>query len=271
MAGNSSWYEHGYEGADREREKRELGTGPKRWWLTAGTSKQVVFIDDNPFSCHEHQWKTNDSKFPNFGTCIAQISQEICPACASKAVQKAEYTGHLTAVDIDGYVNKDGKEIKFELVEFCPKTKAMNKLKLKKQAKGSLIGQVCVVTRADKDSPNTGDDFEFKRDAKMAELYKVVTFRGKNLSEMITKANGHGDEAAKMRKFLMHHFQIPGDGPIPEEIPAFNYVKLHEPMEPAEFRKQVAGAVPYAGSNYGRGGNNTGSTGEATSDGDVPF
>src|SRR5580698_10302046 len=97
---NKSWYEHGYEGADREREKRELGTGPKRWRLTAGSAKQGIFIDDSPFSCHEHQWKVADSKFPMFGTCISQISTEVCPGCANKAVQKGEYVGHLTIVDV---------------------------------------------------------------------------------------------------------------------------------------------------------------------------
>lgn len=274
MSNGTSWYEQGYEGAEREKEKRELGSGPKRWWMTVGSTKRGVFIDDVPACFNEHQWKTGDSKFPVFGTCIAQICADGCPACASRAVQRSEYTGHLTMVDIDGYTTKDGKEVKYELIEFCPKTKVMNKLKLKKQTKGSLLDQLWSITRTDKDSPNTGDDFDSLKAADLSKLYKVVTYRGKNISELIEKANGHGEEAVKVRRFMAHNFQIPESGAIPEAIPAFNYMKLHEPMSAADLRKTTASAVAYAGSTFGsgnKGGSGAAGSGEGKADDDVPF
>lgn len=267
-----SWYETGYNGADREQEKRDLGGQPKRWWLAAGTQKQCVFIDDSPVCFDEHQWKLQDSKFPVFGTCVAKIHTDPCCGCTTKGVQKAEYTGHLTIVDITGYKTREGKEVKYELIEMGPKLKAMNKLKFKKQSKGSLIGQLCTVTRTDENAPNTGDDFEFVREADMAKLYEVVTYRGKLISELIEKANGTSDESKKMRRYLSHHFQLPETGDIPLEIPVFNYQSLHAPMEPAEFRRAVAGAVGYGGGGFGSrdSGGNSGS-GSASSDDTVPF
>lgn len=269
----TSWYESGYSGADREQEKRDLGTGPKRWWMGAGTTKQGVLIDDSPVCCQEHQWKVADSKFPLWATCLNGTAPDVvCTACGARGVEKPAYTGHLTIVDVTGYTTKDGKEVKFELVEFCPKLKAMNKLKLKKAAKGSLVGQLWNITRADKDTPSTGDDFDHVREAKMDELYKVVTYRGKNVSELITKANGHGDEAAKMRRFLAYNFQIPSEGEIPARIPAFNYMKLHEPMSAADLRRAVAGAVGFNSGGFG-GGSGGGSPGggPGTADDTVPF
>lgn len=264
---SKSWFEEGYSGVDRETEKRDLGGQPKRWWMRPGDTKQIVFLDDNPVCFEEHQWKVADSKFPNFATCLNKISQEPCPACAPKSgVQKADYTGHLTAVDIDGYKTKD-KEVKFELVEFGPKLRAMQKLKNKKNTKGSLIGQLYTVTRTDENSASTGDDFEHIRAANLEALYPVVTYRGKNLSEMIEKAN-KGDE--KMRKFLAHHFQLPESGAILEQIPVFNYNSLHAPMDPADFRKAITGAVSYTGSKFGAGGGGATGSGAASSE-DVPF
>lgn len=266
-----SWFETGYSGADREQEKRDIGGQPKRWWMPAGVTKQLVFIDDSPVCFDEHQWKVGDSKFPMFGTCVSKISQEPCAGCTTKGVQKSEYTGHLTVVDITGYKTKD-KEVKYELIEMAPKLKAMNKLKFKKQNKGSLIDQLYSVTRSDENAPNTGDDFDHLREANMAQLYTVVTYRGKLISELIEKANGTSDEARKMRKYLSHHFQLPETGDIPAVIPVFNYQTLHAPMEPADFRRAVAGAVGYTGGSGGsRGGGGTDGSGSASSDDNVPF
>ncbi len=266
-----SWFESGYAAADREQEKRDLGGAPKRWWMRARDTKQLVFVDDNPACFDEHSWRTHGSKFPMFGTCLAKILQggEPCPACAHKGVGRADLTGHLTIIDISGYVTKEGKEVKFELVELCPKLRVLNKLKSKKVTKGSLCGQLYSVSRADENAPNTGDDFDHIREANMEALYKAVTYRGKNLSEMIGIANAPGEQAVKVRRYLAHHFQIPDDGLIPEVIPAFNYMKIHEPMDVADFRSAIAGAVGFGtGSGNGAAGTGGGST---TADETVPF
>lgn len=268
-----NWFETGYGGADREQEKRDIGGKPNRWWMAPGTQKQLVFVDDTPVCFDEHQWRTPDSKFPSFAACTAKISQEPCVGCTSKGVQKADYSGHLTIVDITGYKNKKGEEVKYQLVEMAPKLKAMNKLKFKKASKGTMMGQLYTVTRTDENAPSTGDDFDFIRDSDMSKLIGVVTYRGKNLQEMIEKANGTNEDAKKMRKYLAHHFQIPAEGEIAMEIPAFNYQSLHAPMDPADFRRAVAGAVGFGDRNNsgsgGGGGKTGGGSGEA--DDSVPF
>jgi hypothetical protein len=266
-----SWYETGFTGAEREAEKRELGGGPRRFWLRSGESREGVFIDDNPFCFWEHQYRVADSKEPENTTCIIKIHNE-CPACNSSTVQKGEYTGHLTFVDCTGYVSKkDGKEHKFELVEFCPKTKVMNRLKAKKEKKGSLIGQLYNVTRTDEHSPNTGDDIEFIREANLDGLYTVVTYKGRLIKDLIATANGSGPEAAKVRKYLAHHFQVPESGPIPERIPCFNYPVLHAPLEPSEMRKAISSAVGFMSKFGPSGGTSASAPNGSKADEDVPF
>lgn len=264
-----NWFDTGYGGAERESERRELGYGPKRFWLKPKGRIELVFVDDSPFAFPEHQWKLEGQKQPEFGTCILGVHNE-CAGCSGKGVQKAEYTGHLTAIDCTGYMDKNGTEHKFELVEFCPKNKVMLKLKNKKERTGSLIAQLFSVFRTDEQSPNTGDDFDLVREVQMPGLYARATYHGKSLKDMIAVANGSGAEAAKVRKYLAHHFDIPAEGAIPEVIPVFNYVNLHAPMAPADFARAIIGAQAYTGGNFGPGpGKTAPATGKA--DEDVPF
>lgn len=269
MSESTSWFESGYAGAEREAEKRELGNAPSRFWLKPKANRQVVFVDDAPFCFWEHQWK-NENDRPEWTTCTIKIHNE-CPSCGAKGVQKAEYSGHLTAIDITGYKARDGNERKYELIEFCPKTVVMNKLKAKKDRKGSLIGVLCTVDRTNEHAPNTGDDFEFDRDVKMEELYKVVTYKGKKICELIEAANGSGQDAVRARKYLCHNFQVPEKGEIPARIPPFNYAKIHAPLEPAAMRQAIAGAQGYANNSGGLSGGGKSASGGAKADEEVPF
>lgn len=268
MSDTKNWWETGYAGAEREAEKGELGYGPTRFWLKPKAERQLVFIDDSPFCFWEHQFK-NERERPDWVTCIIKLHNE-CGGCGAKGVQKAEYVGHLTAIDITGYVDRNKVDHKYELIEFCPKTKVMNKLKSKKDRKGSLIGQLCTITRSDDHAPNTGDDLEFDREVKMEELYKLVTFRGKKICDLIEAASGAGADAARVRKFLCHNFQVPAEGEIPARIPLFNYAVLHAPLEPAALLQAVAGAQSYTSKFGDSGGQKPGGAG-VRADEDIPF
>ena len=260
MATQPSWYETGYEGAEREQEKKNLGYPPDRWWLRAGETKELVFIDDTPFCVHEHGWRDSNGRW-HYATCIAKIADEGCPGCGATGVQRADYTGHYTIVDVTGYVSKDGTEYKYRLVDLPAKTKVLNKFKQKKENRGSLLGQLFTLSRADKNSPNTGDDLDHVREVKMEGLYDVVTYKGKKIKDLIEKANGSGADAERTRKYLAHHFQIPDEGPIPAKIPPLNYMVHNAPMEPAQLRQAVADAKPFK---------SDGSSSSSSSD-DVPF
>ena len=41
MGTGASWYETGYEGAEREQQKSELGWPPQRLWLKPGTRAEL--------------------------------------------------------------------------------------------------------------------------------------------------------------------------------------------------------------------------------------
>jgi hypothetical protein len=262
MVTQPSWYETGYEGAEKEQEKKNLGYPPDRWWMRAGETKEMVFIDDTPFCIREHSWRDSNGRW-HHETCIAKIADGGCPADGATGVQRADYTGHYTIVDITGYVSKDNTEHKHRLVLLPAKTKVLNKFKLKKENRGSLLGQLWTLSRSDKNAPNTGDDLDHVREIKMDGLYGVVTYKGKKIKDLIDKANGTGTDAARTRKYLAHHFQIPEEGPIPEKIPTFNYAVQFAPKDPATLKELIADAKPFKGGDDSSSGSSV--------DDDVPF
>lgn len=261
-----SWYDQGYEGARAEAEKRELGFGPDRLWMKPDTTKQVVFVDDIPFCLKEHSWKDGNGKYQH-ATCLAKVNPDGCPADGAKGVQDATYIGFLTMVDLTGYVTKDGEEKKHQLILFTPKIQMMNKLRTRKETRGSLVGCMYNLSRSSKEAASAGDDIEFVREVKMEGLFPLVTYKGKNLKEMIEAAN-NGD--AKAKKFLAHNFQIPEDGDIPLKIPAFNYANLLAPMAPADLKAAISSAQPMPGTGGGKKGGGQ-AVGSGSTSEDTPF
>lgn len=262
MGSTASWYETGYEGAEREAEKQSFGRPPDRLWQPAGGTKEIVFVDDNPFCLKEHQWRDTGGDW-HWATCIAKISDAGCPACEKATVGRPAYVGYYTLVDVSGYVTRDGEENKYRLILMPAKTKVLNKLKKKKENRGSLLNQLWNLTRADSNTPSTGDDLDHVREISMEGLYSVVTFKGKSLKEMIEKANGTGPDAERGRKYLSHFFQIPEEGEIPARIPTFNYPIILEPIEAKEMRTATANVQPYGGK--------AGAATSSSSSDDVPF
>ena len=261
-----SWYETGYSGAEREAKKSELGWPPQRIWLKPGATMEGVFIDDEPFACFEHGYKVGPGKYEHC-TCIVKIDDKGCPACEAGGVQKADWTGHLTYVDASGYKDKKGKMQQNRLVMMGPKVKVMNKLKNKKEARGSITNILMTITRTDENSPNTGDDFDLLRDVNPDDMYKLVSYKGKLICDLIEKVNGGGGEAEKVRRYLAHHFQIPDEGDIPQQIPVFNYMNLLKPITYPEMKARIARSKGFEGGNDSGDSSNDGG---AKSD-DIPF
>lgn len=261
-----SWYETGYDGAEKEADKKAMGYPPDRLWQRPGSSKEIVFIGDDPFCIREHQWRDTQDRW-HYATCIAKVSDAGCPACGATGVSKPDYVGLYTIVDVTGYTSRDGVENKNRLILLPAKTKVLNKFKMKKENRGSLLGQLWSLARSDTNAPSTGDDLDHVREIKMDGLLGAVTYKGKPLKEMIDRANGSGPDAYKTRKYLSYHFQIPSEGPIPMKVPQFNLPNLVSPMEVAALRALVADAAPFAKSKFG--GSSGGS--KSQSDEEVPF
>ena len=248
-----AWYETGYDGAEKEADKRSMGYPPDRFWQNAGSSKQIVFVSDDPFCINEHSWCDGEKKW-HHATCTAKIDDAGCAACGARGVGRSDYVGHYTIVDITGYKNKEGVDIQYRLMLLPAKTKVLNKFKMKKENRGSLLGQVWTLARADANAPNTGDDLDHVREiTNMDGLFSMVTFKGKGIKDMIEKANAGND--AKARKYLAYHFQIPESGPIPMRIPQFNYPELMAPLSFGALKSQIANATPFDKSGSSSGGN----------------
>jgi hypothetical protein len=46
---SNSWYNTGYEGLKSEEERLSSMGGPQRFWVEVGSSKELVFVSDEPF------------------------------------------------------------------------------------------------------------------------------------------------------------------------------------------------------------------------------
>jgi hypothetical protein len=260
---NKSWYETGYEGAQKEADRKSFGYPPDRLWQKAEASKKIIFIGDDPFCISEHSWCDHESKW-HHATCTAKINESGCGACGANGVGAANYTGHYTIIDVDGYTTSKGVEDKYRMMLLPAKTKVLTKFRDKRKIRGALINHLWLLTRSDAMAPNTGDDLDHVRELEKPEsVIDYATFKGKSVKEMIEKANGSGHESEKTRKFMSHYFQIPSDGPIPMKVPQFNYPELFKPLEYGELKSLASNAKPF--------GKDSKKTNSSKSDDVIPF
>jgi hypothetical protein len=238
-----SWMNTGYQAAHAEQERREQGYGPDRVWMPAGEGRELVFIDDPPISVKEHQVKINQS-WRNWYTCLEGTGEE--PVCCEKAgVRSRSFVSYYTVVDLTLWRDKGGNEHQYELKLFPAKMETLKRLELKSSdrakgdGKGGLVGCMFKVTRLQKDSPSSGDEFDFKKEADTKKMFDYVTFRGKKLSDMYTAAQEKPEEMEKLKRLFQLEFDA--GGKLIQKVPTFNYIEVLKPKSPKELRGLLAG------------------------------
>lgn len=238
----ANWYETGYDGIKKEDERMALGSGPDRFWLPVGSSKDIVLLDDVPFAIHEHcprfagEWR-------NWTTCSKGTHPEGVEAMCCKIMGEASryYTGYFTCIDCSQWTDKKGNVHQFELKFFQAKLGTLKKFDLKKKGRGSLVGQVITVTRSGDKTPTCGDDFDILREVSggLQALFPRVSYRGKLLSELYSKAlaGGPAGIAALGKVFSLVR---DGDTVMPMLTP-FNYAELLMPRSNDEIKAWLSG------------------------------
>jgi hypothetical protein len=255
-----SWYDTGYDGVDREKERIARLSGPNRFWMKEGTKREIVFIDDDPICLYEHNPKLN-GKWTNWFTCLKD-SSDIVPCCEKLGERSRYYVGYYTIVDLTEHTDAKGNKYRYEVKLLPAKLKTLQLLRRKKQDRGSLIGCIFNVHRDSREDPNCGGEFEFQREAKLDGLLNLANYKGKKLTELYTESADKSDVLARLKET----FQLSLDkdkGLIVPKIYSFNYYKLLAPKDPKEIRSVLGGATIDSG-----GGENTS---EGGSDDDVPF
>lgn len=264
-----SWYSTGFSkgGSGSDGGKSDFLTwGPDRVWIPAGQSRDLVFVDDAPFTFDEHNARINGS-WRNPITCLAPVTEEGEPPCCTILGKDSRYrVSMLTICDTSKWTDKKGNVRQYELKILPAKFKTSQKLErkmndLSKEGK-SIVGRLYKVVRETDKSPAVGDDYEFMREADMNKLFELATYKGKKLIDLIAQAE---DDAAFFTR-LSRVFAITKgmDGRIPRKIVPFRYDALFQPKTPKEIKDLLAG-YSAADSSYG-GGSSGGSADE-----EIPF
>jgi hypothetical protein len=262
--GESSWYNQGFDGIDKEQQRLDELSGPGRIWIPQGASKDVVWVDDDPCCIYEHNPKMNGN-YRNWLTCQQGSSDDVV-CCTQLGPNSRYYCGYNTAVDCSEWQDKKGNKHQYEMRLVQMKLRSLKKFKRKKETKGALVGTMWRLTREDDNAPVCGDDWEFQRDIDMDKMFDHVNYRGKRLADLWEEAEKDAEVMAKVQRI----FQIePAEnGKLPRIVPAFNYFEILKPKSPKDMRMFLGGVqADDQDTPKGSGG---GGSGAAKQD-DVPF
>lgn len=257
----SSWYSTGYDGMKTEEDRLAALSGPSRLWMPADSSRNLIFLDDEPFTIYEHNPKI-DGDWRNWITCLQGVSDEV-PCCEKMGPNSRYYIGYYTVIDASEYTDKKGNKHAFELKLLGAKMKTMKKFRRKKEERGSLIGCMYKATREDNKSPSVGDEFEFVREVDLVKAFDATMYRGKKLSEFYSKTLEGPDGLEKLKKVFQVQVE---DGKPTKRVVPFNYMEVLKPRASKDLKLFLASAKIETKDSDSGDSNSSGSSSE-----DVPF
>lgn len=174
------WYSTGFSKTDQAQKEQSARKSNeiRRFYLKAGQSKDLVFIDDIGFEIWEHNLKIN-GKWGNFFTCIG--SQNGCPFCLAK--KPRNYVNFFTVLDLSGYVNKKGEtqgKNQIQLFPARPDVAVIIRREKEIRPGKTLVGASYSLFRTSDKDVGTGSQFSFIKHYDPAYVkgkYKPVDYR----------------------------------------------------------------------------------------------
>lgn len=151
-----------------------------RFWLERDSSKEVIFLDDENEvpNAYEHRVLTVGGGV-DFVLCMKNFGDVSCPLCESG--NKRYFVYYLTVIDVDGYVTRDGRTIRYVKRVMPLKKKAAEALRKqlelwkKRYPNLTLKNLRVVVSRLGlRDAPATGDRFELVKPMTQEEMNELV-------------------------------------------------------------------------------------------------
>jgi hypothetical protein len=254
-----TWYSRGYNRLDEEQVRMETAGEPGRFYLKAGTSKYVTFLEDEPFQVREHEFKGADGKFGSHLTCAMGIygSGENPPPCCEKlGLKHANLLSFFSVIDIDGYKGKRGNQT-YILSVYAAKYQTARMLQRERQDETTLIGRRARLSRDGDKSANVGNQIKLvdwetrtgQRTRTLSEqqwraLYGIVTFRGKKLVDLLALAEKEPLKRVALGKiFDLGPITDPDTQKfIPGKIPCFNWTEILAPKTPKDQKILLHGA-----------------------------
>lgn len=154
-----SWYTKSGDSNSTQFKNQDLN--PKSlftFYLKAGETKQVLFLDDPKFGVYEVKLKLGN-RYDRF-TVTNSPDDPFMRAIASKQA-RASYMEYATILDLTPYTDKDGKERKFSKKAFAvPKSMQDAIQRRRDEAGGSLAGFKMNIFRDSDKSASCGNDFQ---------------------------------------------------------------------------------------------------------------
>lgn len=179
--GGNGW-DDPFDGVDGgSGQSNEEKYGPRKFWMPAGATKRVMFVDGSPFALYEHGlYAVNKSK--DNVTCLKKNGMDDgkgCPLCENELWPS--FVGYFTVIDcgdvarradgtvkLSGFTGKTGKVYQFQKSLLGAKRGGKDKpgvlQKLRRLASkhgDSLAGTVWDVYRSGAKVESVGDEWEF--------------------------------------------------------------------------------------------------------------
>jgi hypothetical protein len=196
--GSSGWESADpFDGASDSRDGGGKDFGPRRFWMPAGATKRVLFLDSEPFCLYEHSlYSINKSK--DQVTCLKKNGiGDQCPLCDAESWPS--FVGHFSVIDmgdvtntkggvtLSGWTSKKGVTYQFGKSLLGAKRGGKDKpgvlQKLKRLAAkydNDLSGTVWDVYRSGAKVESVGDEFEFVEKVKKADWKNYLIGLGAN-------------------------------------------------------------------------------------------
>lgn len=263
------WMGTGYESTDDPyKNVPDRGNrGPSRVWMPAGTTKRFLFLDDDPTTFWEHNFKWNGTYKGNHEPCVHKNKlagwEQGCPICVAYNDKYPYFVGLHTVISLSPWYTKKTQEIvNLTRQIFAAKLGSedkpgvLRKLKKLSEKHGRLRGLVFDIERPGKKTESCGSEFEL---VEAIPLDEIDSYLRKQVEEYIAEKNQKRSQDK----------QLTVDELMAKMVP-FDFEEVVKPRPIAELREMFKPGQSSSSSD-GDTGRDDDEDEDGAEDGDVPY
>jgi len=194
------WFNTGFESSSHAYDYDDSNKGPRRFWMPPETQKRVIFLDDDPTTFWEHNFKHKGS-WKNWEPCKKRNRMDDnCALCERYPDRKPSFIGLLSVISMTPWESKQGREFCYGRELFAAKLGGkdkpgvLKKLERMKKQHGGLTGCVFDIYRSGGKTESVGDEFTLVE--KIAPK-DIAAFGKKHLKEWVQRINENIDDPEK--------------------------------------------------------------------------
>lgn len=251
------WFNTGFESSGNAYDFDDGLRGPRRYWMPADTEKRVIFLDDNPTTYWEHNFKHNGS-WKNWEPCKNRNRMaDDCAVCDRYPDRKPSFIGMLTVINMTAWESKGGREYCFGRELFVSKLGGkdkpgmLKKLERLKKQHGGLTGCIFDIYRSGGKAESVGDEFTLVEKINPSE---VEAFGKRHLKEWVEHVNEQIEDPEKYVTLELLWERAPWE--------PHNYSEILEVRSNEELQVMFGSAAPEGDDDDG---------GSSKADADTPY